>query len=231
MAKKKAGRRARSHKEAGIRWRVSEAIFPGDILAEEGLQRASPEAKGAWLWSFFQMWGCTTRKAKAIVDEIAREKIGDVTPHHEKVTLICRRLRRKKNQRVKDAQRQADKRDRDRPQAKGADDGVGCHGNVTDQRPLPSSSSSPSSSPPPLKGEGGEEVGRDLPPLLCEEGDGNPAEGDNGNGPRPPLWVAMADSPCRRELKSDWERQNGPWKEVGDGNTGKVPDGQADAQD
>jgi len=94
MAKRE---KAQSHKKAGIRWRVSESVFPADILADETLQKASVEVRGAWLWSLLQMWrektfkvggavrdlaqlwACSPRVAVRIILEIKRLGIADVT--------------------------------------------------------------------------------------------------------------------------------------------------------
>jgi len=78
------------------------------ILAETGLQIASPATRGAWLWTLCHMWNddvatmthscagwarlwnCSRQAAKSIIQELEREKICDVTTSDSGITLVNR---------------------------------------------------------------------------------------------------------------------------------------------
>jgi len=141
-----------NHKDSGIKRRVSEAVYPKDILSEITLVMAPPDVKGAWAWCLLAMWdndtdrvegsyleiglfwGCSADEAKRLCEEIKRRKIGGVTLSHDYVTLMSRRL----NRRLKERE-QAKKRKRKERQNK-------CHASVTGENGTSSSSSSISSS-------------------------------------------------------------------------------------
>ena len=168
--------KARTHEEAGIRKHVSEAVYQGDVLADKALQKCSPAAKGAWIWTWFQlsregsycetstfaewgrMWGCSAAAAKRIIEELEKTKPCNVTIRNGQVTLLSRRLRRKvkgrENARIR-VQRHREKQ--------------ACNADVTGEKCSPSFSSSFSSSgvnpPAPLAGS-----------------DATPAEGGGGCG-------------------------------------------------
>jgi len=149
-----------THEESGIRTRVSVPVYPKDILSEFSLITAPPDVKGAWLWCLFimwhedtdrvsgtydemgRLWGCSSTDAEGLVGEINARNIGDVTlcPKNvtHDVTLMSRRLNRRKK-----AQEQARKRKQKQRERE-------CHADVTPsvtvKKTLPSFSSSSSSS-------------------------------------------------------------------------------------
>ena len=114
-----------NHNEAGIRKRVSEAVYPADILSEPGLIMASLEAFGAWMktllvmwrddqpnithtlahWS--RLWGVPEDRASAIIAELSECNVCNVTNGNGSVTLISRRLSRRAKERTDTAKRVA----------------------------------------------------------------------------------------------------------------------------
>jgi len=142
----------KQHK-AGIYKGVSEAVYPNDLLGDQELQGAPLDVRGAWcanilpaLWrdkahtitapvpAFARRWGVDIQTAERIIADIETHKIGDVSRDCPGVVSItCRRLKRKAEQR----QIEKDKKARQR-----------CPGNVPAKKVLPSSSLSSSPSVP-----------------------------------------------------------------------------------
>jgi hypothetical protein len=145
-----------TNREKGIDRRVSEPVYPKDVLSEVTLVMAPPDVKGAWVWALLilwdndkpshtatldewgRIWGCSAVEADSLVKEIHDREIGIVTRRHEKVTLTSRRLRRRHKVKEGNRIRKARQRVRD-----------GCHGGVTRKKGASSSSSSVSSSDNP----------------------------------------------------------------------------------
>lgn len=165
--------KARSHKDAGIRKTVSEAVYPADVLSEKTLMAASLEAKGAWSWAllimwrdgdyelsdsadgFARIWGCDEATSKRVIAELANRGICDVSricPELSKnvqecpeiVTLTCRRLRRRHKDKETERLRKAAAREAARRAAE-------CPTDVPPGKVPSSSSSSSSSSVSPLE--------------------------------------------------------------------------------
>ena len=141
---------AMNHKTSGIhRKRVSEAVFPADILAACDLGMCTLRTFGAWMKTLLvlmrenkssktatrEQWGrflgCPPREFDAIVDELRDLTPCDVRERNGKITLKSRRLARKENARKQGARRA--QRFRDNAKVHAADS-------------APSSSSSPSTS-------------------------------------------------------------------------------------
>ena len=149
-------------KAAGINKRISEPVYPADILSETKLRMCSLLARGAWyeclltMWrdkvyeltasviGFSRMWGCSETQAVIVIEEFETYKPCDVLLHvthcNKKklesatiVTLTCRRLKRRHKERKDGANRVAEYRAR---QARNAQ----CNGNAQPSDPLPSSS-------------------------------------------------------------------------------------------
>jgi hypothetical protein len=141
-----------NHKQSGIQRRVSECVYPKDLLSERTLLFAPPDVKGAWVWCLLVMWdegsdrvigtyeelgrlwGCDAAEAKQLVGEIKTREIASVTFRHSNVTLMSRRLSRRKKERESAKNRKQAQRERER------------HGPVTAKKRASSSSSSISSS-------------------------------------------------------------------------------------
>lgn len=111
------------HKQAGIEKRVSENVFPKDILSDARLRMCSLLTRGAWyecLWNMWyektdsvsgdyaalgRLWGCEVRDVKKIVTELSRQEPCTLLVVNGMVTLTCRRLKRRRNARKKDNKR------------------------------------------------------------------------------------------------------------------------------
>jgi len=144
---------------SGVRKRVSEPVYPNDILGDTQLQMCTLTTRGAWFDSLLRMWadntyelsgtneelariwGCTIDQTIAIISELNRRTPCDVTECRGIVTLTCRRLRRRHKQRDQNALRKQAQRHRE-----------ASHAPVTPKK-VPPSSSSPSSSPSSPSGE------------------------------------------------------------------------------
>lgn len=144
--------------------RVSEPVYPDDILSDIELGRASLSARGAWLYCLCAMWRdrtdrvtgslrdfacdwrCTESEAEQVIAELERCNVCEVTYAtncHNNVTLMSRRLARRENERKAARNRQK----RSRTETSSRD----CHGPVTAKKPLPSVSVSVSSPRNPPK--------------------------------------------------------------------------------
>jgi len=141
------------NKKAGIEKRVSEPVYPSDILGDTDLMMCSNATFGVWMkcllhiWrndrpdvsgtyeQLARLWGCSVQDAGAAVDELKRQNVCDVTICNGIVTLCNRRKARAAKARRDGAERVAKYRARTRG-----------NGNVTGEKALPSSSLSSSSS-------------------------------------------------------------------------------------
>ena len=109
-------KKARTQAEAGISKRISEPVYPADILSDEKRKVARLATRGAWddVWftlcherAYFmthtivewgRFWGCSTREAKMVLSDMKVSRICNVTFCNGKkhnVTLTCRRLARR----------------------------------------------------------------------------------------------------------------------------------------
>lgn len=98
--------------------RVSEPVYPNDILGDRAISGADLATQGAWfkcllfMWrdkchsvtdtieGFAHTWGCSESEADRIVKVIHNRQIADVvTLCNANVTLTCRRLQRREKQR------------------------------------------------------------------------------------------------------------------------------------
>ena len=142
--------------DRGIEKRVSEPVYPADILADTAIRLCGPVARCCWYETLFRLWrddcadltakaedlarvwGVTDSEACAAIAELDEKKVCRVTQRHGFVTLTSRRLeRRKKSQEQARKRKQAQReRERDTP----------CHAAVPDEKAASSSSSSVSSS-------------------------------------------------------------------------------------
>jgi len=150
--------------------RVSEPVYPADILGDLDIQRCSLATKGAWMWSLLEMWRCgrsevsgsfedfahdwrcTPEAAENAINELETRDVTDVTKSNGIVTLECRRLKRREIARKNGAERVAKHRGN-----------KGSNTPCNSEKGLPSSSSSSSSSisssgEPPLTPPGGMNV-------------------------------------------------------------------------
>jgi len=143
---------AMNHKDAGINKRVSEAVYPADILSDETLIPCELKTKGAWFWcllimwrtktnsitktvsQFARLWGCSEDDARDVIADMVANKPCVVTESPEGVTLLSRRLTNRKVSRKQASERKAAQRSRE------------SHAPVPPEKPLPSISSSSSSS-------------------------------------------------------------------------------------
>ena len=119
-----------NHKEAGINKKVSEAVYPADIIGDTDLRMCSLLARGAWFESLLVMWrdktdcvkgtparlsrlwGCTLDETESIISELKEMNAGIVTESNGIVTLMCRRLQRRAKERKDGAKRQAKHREK-----------------------------------------------------------------------------------------------------------------------
>lgn len=110
-------KKARTQKEAGVDKRVSEPVYPSDILSDSALLMCSLETFGAWMkcllsmWRdkqsyisatlvrFSRLWGVDNLKVEEIIYELETCKVCDVRKCNDNVTLICRRLKRREKTR------------------------------------------------------------------------------------------------------------------------------------
>ncbi len=140
-----------SHSDAGISKRVSEPVYPADIIADTALQQCDLLTRGAWyecLWrmwrdrtykiegtvtSLARLWGCTEEEVGHVITELIVHSPCDVTQCSNKITLLSRRLQRRELQRIANKKRQKAYREKDR------------NGDVTEKNNGPSSSSVSSS--------------------------------------------------------------------------------------
>ncbi len=176
--------KARSHKAAGIDKRISEPVYPADILSDTKLQMAPPEVKGGWLWTLLHLWrdkvpsmtgtyddwgrtwGCSKQRAKTIIATAKRLNICDVTESHNDVTLMSRRLERREVESRNTRECSRVRKQKQRDKESGIDP---CHTHVTPGKVPPSSSVSISSSPSVLKNNtGGVSVSPELSQLANE---------------------------------------------------------------
>ena len=148
--------KGKSQEAQGIDKRVSEPVYPADILAETSLQMASVAAKGAWLWTlvgfwrdktdrlegtseeFGRMWGCSVEESERVIGELERRKVCDVVRVNGSVTLVSRRLARRSKLREDGALRKQRERDKGDVTPMSQD----CHEDVQPKKGLPSVSSS-----------------------------------------------------------------------------------------
>ena len=147
-----------NHKEAGISGkRPSEAVYPADILCDAQLRQCSLLARGAWfeallsMWrdgtdrvngtagSLARLWGCSEVEVTSVIQEFLLHKPCEVIISNENITLVCRRLARRKKERDSTAKRVREWREKQKSNEEGND-------GVTEKKVLPSSSSSLSSS-------------------------------------------------------------------------------------
>lgn len=143
-----------NNKEAGIKdKRVSEAVYPKDILADTEIKMCGLLAKGFWYECLFNMWhndseriegsvlqlskllGCEKQEVIDCVEELKCNKVADVTDSNGIVTLVCRRLLRRKISRKNNAKRQSDYREKHKDNTPVADE--------SSPPPVPSPVSSP----------------------------------------------------------------------------------------
>lgn len=120
-----------NHKQAGIDKRVSEAVYPADILGDTRLMMCSLSAQGAWfkcllsMWrdkkgsisspiaGYAQFWGCSIEQTESIMAEFKTHKPCSVRTRNGVVTLVSRRLYRRETQRIQDTKRQRKHRQSD----------------------------------------------------------------------------------------------------------------------
>jgi hypothetical protein len=144
-----------NQQDLGIDKQVTEAVYPGDILADQELGKCDVDAWGVWfkcllpMWrdrtasvtgtieSLARLWGCTPRKARRAIEQFKEHKPCDVTQCHDRITLTCRRLARREKVRKQGAKRQQKFRESQ------------SNGPVTEEKGLSSSSLSSSSSDTP----------------------------------------------------------------------------------
>lgn len=139
--------------EAGIKNRVSECVYPADLLSDPAFLACSGKTRGSWMHTLFilwkqggyeitytkemlgRIWGYSTEEVEQILTEMLATKICDVTLGHENVTLLSRRLsRRHKAKEQARLRKEKERKEKD------------CHADVPAQNPLPSIPiSSPSS--------------------------------------------------------------------------------------
>ena len=137
-----------TNKERGISKRVSESVYPADILADTEILSCSLVTRGAWLWTLLLMWrdkvfeitktydqwariwGCSREDAAQCIGEMGGENVCAVTARPSGVTLKSRRLERQAIEREKAKNRKTKQRTKIR------------HFTVTDENPLSSISSS-----------------------------------------------------------------------------------------
>lgn len=126
----------RTHKQQGIEKRVSENVYPADILSDFELMSSPLDVFGAWMkcllfmwrdktdrvsndWpSWGRIWGCADKDCRAIVDALKERKVCTVTHRNGKVTLISRRRQRMlkaKQKGAERAKRYREKQDRHAP--------------------------------------------------------------------------------------------------------------------
>lgn len=114
------------HKDAGIRKRVSEAVYPKDILADIALMSLSPVAWCAWVKTLLHMWmaggyeirktylelsrlwGMTVEEAQAAISEMIQVDVGKISVLDGVVCLISRRLERRHTEQAGNRKRQND---------------------------------------------------------------------------------------------------------------------------
>ena len=158
-------------REAGISKGVSEPVYPNDIIGDRALMGADLAAFGAWMkfllhcwrerqhsltetlegWS--AVWNVDITEVERILGVIKTRKIGDVKHKcNDLVTLTCRRLQRRANERDRTSARVKKHR---------------CNAAVTSLYSLPSSSSSSSSSSSRLKKREREVVGSSTDPARA----------------------------------------------------------------
>ena len=112
-----------NHQTAGIQKRISEPVYPGDILADTQLQMCSLETRGAWFECLLRMWrdktyqisgshealarllGCPIDTIKRVISELETTNTCDVTGCNGTVTLVSRRLKRRSKERISTANR------------------------------------------------------------------------------------------------------------------------------
>lgn len=143
-----------THAEQGVRGkRPSEDVYPADILGAKDLMMAPDSAFAVWIkcllfmWrdttyevagsfeDLGRLWGKSAREAEGVCEEIRKRKIANVTFRNGLVTLTCRRLFRRWQERAETARRVREFREREQSNAP-----------VTSGKGLPSLSPSLSSS-------------------------------------------------------------------------------------
>lgn len=113
-----------NHREAGIKKKASEAVYPADIIADSALERCSLAARGAWYECLLRMWRdgtceisgsieelahiwrVTVPEADGAIKEFVKHKPCDVTINNNVVTLVSRRLERRTKAKKDGAKRQ-----------------------------------------------------------------------------------------------------------------------------
>jgi len=172
--------KARSQRDAGIEKNVAEAVYPLDIVGDGAILKCTLATKGAWFLSLLhmwrdkmdrvtgdyaglgRMWGCSEGEAGRVTEELRQYKVCAVRIRNGNVTLISRRLARRREQRIATQKRVAEHRKR-----ASNGDVTGCNGDVTCKKGLPSSSSSslkelnPPKAPPLQEGAGRRKIRRE----------------------------------------------------------------------
>jgi len=157
-----------SNKLSGINKRVSEPVYPADILSDSALRMCCIVTRGIWYECLLNMWrdkthsitgtpkqlavlfGCGDADVTLACRELCDTSASQVTYENGKVTLTCRRLERRGLGRVNGAKRTERWRNKRRSD-----------GSVTPKKAAPSSSSSSidtKETPPPalVGGDAGE---------------------------------------------------------------------------
>lgn len=167
-----------TNRDKGIEKQVSEPVYPSDILSDTELRKCSLLTRGLCYHSLFIMWrdktdritgrydelarlfGCDEKSLRDAVTECNEKRPFDVSVRNGHVTLICRRLQRRHQERANNRKRA----EKSRKKRRAGDDGNllsrdnhgDGNGSVTPTETLPSSSSSSSPSmggePPVTKG-------------------------------------------------------------------------------
>ena len=151
--------KGKTQADAGINKRVSEPVYPADILSDSAVLACGIAVRGAWFWclltmwhekrhkvsgtpeTFGRAWGCSEDEADRIIGELRGNKVCRVRKSHSLVTLVSRRLKRRDKARL-----DAVKRKRaERAAAKRAAVSQGSHSVVAGKSPPPSVSVSVSS--------------------------------------------------------------------------------------
>lgn len=140
------------HNDAGIEKRISEAVYPADILSDTELFKCELLTRGAWfqclllMWrdktdrvsgtpsQLARLWGCSEDQVNIIVLDLTLNKPCNITEQNGVVTLVSRRLER----RLKAAKQAIERKRKQRHEMSTWD--------VTLGHTVPSSSSSSSSS-------------------------------------------------------------------------------------
>ena len=145
-----------THKQSGIDKRVSEAVYPSDILSDAHLRQCQLITRGAWyeclltMWrdksdsitgtndSLARLWGCTIVDVEHIIQDLNNNNPCKVSLRHDTITLQSRRLARRNKQREQGRKRAITHRSRKSNALSNA--------SVTQEKHPPSISSSISSS-------------------------------------------------------------------------------------